>query len=68
MRKCNDTYSRVETRIYNGAIVKVYIPDLTDEERERRYKILHDAAAALLMSVEKSKREKKEKESMQHSI
>lgn len=57
MRK-PDTYSRVETRVYKNAIVKVYIPDLTDEERERRYKIIHDAAAALLLSAEKAKREK----------
>lgn len=43
-----DTYKEVKEYIYPNAIVRVHIPDLTDEERKRRLKAIHDAAAELL--------------------
>lgn len=38
-----------------GVTIKVNIPDITDEERERRMKIIKAAAASFLMSVERQK-------------
>ena len=51
--KCTDTYKEVRVFEFDNAIVRVHIPDLTEEERARRMKILHDAAAALLKKVNK---------------
>ena len=47
-----DTYKEVRVFEYPGMIARVYIPDLTPEERERRMKIIAQAAAELLMSKE----------------
>lgn len=51
--KSKDEY--MEPIVYRdaGAIIRVYRPILTEEERERRMKRLHDAAAALLKSCTK---------------
>ena len=46
--KNTDTYKEVRTFVYPNAIVRVHIPDLTEEERAKRMKMVHDAAAALL--------------------
>lgn len=62
--KCQDTYSRVETYTYPDAIVRVHFPDLTEEENARRHKILHDAAAAILISEERLKQEKDKKKAV----
>lgn len=56
-----DTYKEVRTFEYPNMIVRVHIPDLTEDERNRRMRILHDAAAAVLKEVVK-KGEKHEKE------
>jgi len=40
------------------AIIKVYRPVLDDEERERRMKEIHDAAAALMRSALKARAKK----------
>lgn len=53
--KQQDTYKEVRTFVYPNAIVRVHILDLDEEERNRRMKRIHDAAAALLLSAEKSK-------------
>ena len=45
-----DTYKEVRTFHYDNAIVKVHIPDLTPEERERRMKEVTKAAVDLLLS------------------
>lgn len=37
---------------FDGARVRVFRPVLTEEERKRRMKRIHDAAADLLLSVE----------------
>lgn len=51
--KNTDVYKEVRTFVYPNAIVRVHIPDLTKEEREKRMKLVHDAAAALLKEVPK---------------
>lgn len=43
--KNQDTYKAVKTFIYPNAIVRVHIPDLTEEEQRRRMKRIHAAAA-----------------------
>ena len=40
---------------YPNATFRVHIPDLTEEETERRKKQIHDAAASLLMEYYKNK-------------
>lgn len=46
--KGQDTYKEVRTFNFPNCIVRVHIPDLTEEERERRMKAIHNAAADLL--------------------
>lgn len=45
---CGDTYKEIRTFEFPGMIARVHIPDLTPEERSRRMKIIHQAAANLL--------------------
>lgn len=53
-----------EVRVFKfpHATARVQIPDLTEEEYNRRWKIVHDAAAALLRDAERVKMEKARKE------
>ncbi len=53
MKNCKDTYMEPITIEAPGAIIRVYRPILTEEERARRMKRLHDAAAELLKSCKK---------------
>lgn len=46
--KVQDTYKEPVVMEIPGAIVRVYRPELSPEERARRMKIIHDAAADLL--------------------
>jgi hypothetical protein len=48
--KVTDTYKEPITLKYPGGTVTVYHPELSTEEKERRMKIIHDAAANLLKS------------------
>lgn len=50
-----DTYKEVVTHVFPNAIVRVHIPDITEEERAKRMKVIHDAAARLLLSLEEQK-------------
>ena len=43
-----DTYKEVRTFEFPNWIIRVHIPDLTEEERARRMKAIHDAAAEVL--------------------
>lgn len=43
-----DSYKEVKVFTYPNMVVRVHIPDLTKEERERRMKNIEKAAAALL--------------------
>ncbi len=45
-----DTYKEVKTFSFENMTVRVHIPDLTEEERKRRMKKIHTAAANLLKS------------------
>lgn len=46
--KSQDVYKEVRVFESAGAIVRVYSPELTDEERARRMKRIYKAAEALL--------------------
>lgn len=48
-----DTYKEVRVFEYPNMIARVYIPDLTEDERQRRMKAIHKAAANLLMKERK---------------
>lgn len=45
-----DTYKEVRTFQFDGATVRVHIPDLTDEERAKRMQAIGQAAARLVFS------------------
>lgn len=49
--KCTDTYKEVKTIQFPGMLVRVYIPELTAEERNHRMKSINKAAANLLKGV-----------------
>lgn len=46
--KKQDEYMEPVTYVKGNFIIRVYRPILTDEERARRMKRIHDSAAALL--------------------
>ena len=48
MSKCRDVYKEVKVFEFPNAIVRVHIPDISDEENERRMKQVRKAAEALL--------------------
>lgn len=56
MKQGQDTYKEVRVLEYPNGITRVHIPDLTEDERSRRMKQIHDAAAALLLAQERSKK------------
>lgn len=53
--KNNDTYNEPILIESPGAIIRVYHPVLTDQERNRRMKAIHNAAADLLKDIERRK-------------
>lgn len=53
--KQTDNYGEAKVMEYEGAVVRVYHPILTPEERERRFRQIAKAAASLLMSEERRK-------------
>lgn len=59
MSKVQDTYKEIKTFTYPNCIVRVHIPDLTEEERARRMKQIHKSAEALLKEAIRAKGEKK---------
>lgn len=48
-----DTYKEVKVFTYPNMVVRVHIPDLTEEERQRRRKNLAKAAEALMKEWKK---------------
>ena len=54
--RVQDTYKEVKTFVFPNMTVNVYIPDLTEEERNRRMKKIHKSAANLIMKAEEVKR------------
>lgn len=53
MSKVADTYYLDKTYNYPNAVIRVYRPILTEEERTRRMEVIKDAARRLLMSLER---------------
>ena len=54
--KQEDTYKEVRTFHYPNATVRVHIPDITDEARERRMKEIGESAVDIVLSrVNKTK-------------
>jgi ribosome recycling factor len=49
--KTQDTYKEIKTFHFPGMVVRVHIPDLTEEERNARMKSIHKQAAILLKKV-----------------
>lgn len=47
-----DTYKEVKTFESPGWVIRVHIPDLTEEERKKRRKELEKAAARFLKGIE----------------
>ena len=43
-----DSYKEIKTFNFPGMVARVYIPDLTEEERNKRMKAIHKQAANLL--------------------
>lgn len=50
-----DTYSEPKTIVFPGMVARVYSPIITEEENNRRMQKIHDAAASLLLSMERKK-------------
>lgn len=55
----NQEYTLIKEYSYPNAIVRVYTPDLADEERERRYNNLKKEVARYMKGIEKDRKEKK---------
>ncbi len=49
MSKCNDTYKEVKVMEHPLGIIRVHIPDLTPEERERRMQQIKKAAVDIVV-------------------
>lgn len=48
-----DTYGEPKKIVFPGFIARVYSPILTEEEQNRRMQKIHNAAASLLLSMER---------------
>lgn len=48
-----DIYKEVKVIKFDNAVARVYIPDLNEEERNRRLKQIHKAAVNLLIESER---------------
>lgn len=46
-----DNYKEIKTFRFPGMVARVYIPNLTEEERARRINAIHNQAANLLKKV-----------------
>ena len=52
----NDIYNEPQIVNFPNMTVRVFRPILTEDERSKRMKNIHDAAARLLLSVEENKK------------
>lgn len=50
-----DSYKEVKVFEFDNAVVRVHIPDLTEEERSRRMNRIKDAAANMMKGIEREK-------------
>jgi hypothetical protein len=53
MKLSKDTYKEVKTLQFGNVVAKVYIPDLTPAEQERRTREIERAAIQLLKAANK---------------
>lgn len=56
--KNQDTYKEIKTFTYPNAIVRVHIPDLTEDERNKRMRRIAKAAEALIKASMDAGKEK----------
>ena len=56
-----DTYKEVRTFTYPNMVVRVHIPDLTEDERNRRMRTVKKAAEDLLKATIREERKAHEK-------
>lgn len=42
------TYRHVDTLNFPNVTARIYVPNLSEDENERRKKVLHNAAAAII--------------------
>ena len=52
--KGQDAYKEIKTLHFPGMVARIYIPDLTEAERNARMKAIHKQAANLLKQNYKS--------------
>ncbi len=48
----SDNYKEIKIFEFEGAVVRVHIPDLTEEEHDRRMKEIGRTAARLLFAID----------------
>ena len=58
----NDTYGEPDIIVGNNIVAYVYSPILTDEEKERRYEEVKQAAVRLVLSKEQRKERQNEQQ------
>jgi len=51
----SDTYKEIKIFRFPNMVARVHIPDITEEEKERRMKQIQRAAASLLLDYERGK-------------
>lgn len=54
-----DKYYPPTTMVIPGAIITIRRPILTDEEREKRMKAIHDAACKVVLANDRKRRQEK---------
>lgn len=59
--KCQDVYQEPIIMEMPGCIARIYRPVLTEEERAKRMKAIHDAAEKVLKAAMKAERSKDER-------
>lgn len=55
MKKCEDTYVKIGTTVTKRAVITTYAPVISEEERERRYEKIKQAAVDLLLATYRAK-------------
>ena len=61
MQKKEDTYSEVKTFTYPNMIVRVHLPDLTEDERNKRMRTIQKATERFMKAVIQDERRGHEK-------
>ena len=64
----NDTYGEPDIIEGNNIVAYVYSPILTDEEKERRYEEIKQAAVRLVLSKEQRKDKKNEQQDTRQPV